>query len=135
MDGICLWCGEVGNWCRCDEPEESQETKMTNDNIPFSQMRSRFMFDEKGNDITTKALEVLGELCDWFEQNHPDCSSKPNLRVGREVLCVCVGDEALWNSSDNYLEELTCDWMLKAYEKDLRERLEVVEKWKTTKEQ
>lgn len=22
MDGECMNCGEVGNWCKCDEPQE-----------------------------------------------------------------------------------------------------------------
>ena len=25
MDGTCINCGEVGNWCRCDEEEEEEE--------------------------------------------------------------------------------------------------------------
>lgn len=25
MEGICLNCGEEGNWCECEEPEQEYE--------------------------------------------------------------------------------------------------------------
>lgn len=30
MDGECIFCGESGNWCRCDEQEFTKEADIEN---------------------------------------------------------------------------------------------------------
>ena len=93
------------------------------------QMRNRFKFDSPNNEVTIQALRVVQELNDWFEAHDPEATSKPNLRIGRELVGVCLGEQVLWNSNDNKLEELTIGFMLRSYELDLRARLDQLTKW------
>lgn len=70
-DGECMSCGEVGNWCRCDEdkPEPARLIQVCDKCLQASCWQGIFLCDRSQNAGTVyKTVEELTKL----NLEHPD---------------------------------------------------------------
>lgn len=85
--------------------------------------------DEKSVEMIDRALQITREVAFWFDRYDSTYEGHPNVRISRTVLCIAIGDEAIWVSSLNTTEQLTFNWVMREYRRVLTERYEPLEKW------
>lgn len=76
-----------------------------------------------------EALYQTARLAVWFDRYDPSYQGHPNIRISRTIVCICIGDEVIWNSKDNTIEQLDFTWIMGEYRRVLKERYEPVEAW------
>lgn len=99
-------------------------------NEPPKHELEEFFYDRETNESVAMAFDLLRQLTDWFWKYNPEGTSLPNIRVGRSVLAVLIGEHCVWNSEENDSSQLNMKWVLNEYEKSLMDEIKPIDDWK-----